>query len=229
MLSRNSLLTKYGIKHPPRTIKLKARVFEDTLRPNHMGNVFDVITRGLLRELNKDVIIKRRELYQKHYGHKIEYPIVKEEYTIDFIEKIIRAYFHMRLSYTQAQIYNASFDLMNVIQIIPIKRFIAKIQCGVAIMYSKLGSHKAKDDGEIDLLIDDTIIDVKLYNDLRFSETELIQLLRYYSFLTHKGFNINRIGIYYARHGYFWVIRTDQINYFEQLHSIAVVKNKAGY
>jgi hypothetical protein len=70
---------------------------------------------------------------------------------------------------------------------------------------------------DADLIIDDTLIDIKVIKDAKLDREHLNQILRYYILSLYdrvsnssSTFQIEKLGIYFARHGELWTIPTSQ-------------------
>lgn len=60
--------------------------------------------------------------------------------------------------------------------------------------------------GDVDLIIDDLLIDVKTTKDVKFDDKMWHQLVLYYFMLKFYGLEINKVGIYYSRFNYLFEI-----------------------
>ncbi len=95
-------------------------------------------------------------------------------------------------------------DLENLIRIVNPKDFIARKVCLLNPIFGK--ASELVEGADADLLIDNTLIDIKTTKYLRFDRAMLNQLLGYYALYKIGGIGdadheINRLGIYYSRHG----------------------------
>lgn len=97
-------------------------------------------------------------------------------------------------------------DLENLISLIKPEKFTAKNICLLNPTFGHASNLVGGADA--DLLIDDTLIDIKTTKYLKFDQPMLHQLAGYY--LLHKiggigdvlgNYEINKLGIYYSRHG----------------------------
>ena len=95
-------------------------------------------------------------------------------------------------------------DLENLIKIVNSNDFTARNICLLNPTFGK--ASELVGGADADLLIDDTLIDIKTTKYLRFDRAMLNQLLGYYVLYKIGGIGstdhkINRLGIYYSRHG----------------------------
>jgi len=70
---------------------------------------------------------------------------------------------------------------------------------------------------DADLIVDDTLIDIKVTKELKLTRPHLNQILGYYLLYLiggvdrHKDIVIKNIGIYFARHNVLWKVKTDEL------------------
>ena len=70
---------------------------------------------------------------------------------------------------------------------------------------------------DADLIIDDTLIDIKVTKELKLTRPHFNQILGYYLLYLiggvdrHKDIEIKNIGIYFARHNVLWKVKTDEL------------------
>ncbi|MBY0485615.1 MAG: hypothetical protein K2P85_00245 [Flavobacteriaceae bacterium] len=103
-------------------------------------------------------------------------------------------------------------DLKNLISIIEVEKFIVKRSLYINPSF---GNGSALVGGaDADLIIDDTLIDIKVTKELKLERKHLNQIIGYYSLSLIGGINtnpnlkmINSIGIYFARHGELWTFQ----------------------
>jgi hypothetical protein len=102
-------------------------------------------------------------------------------------------------------------DLTALISLVDKQKFIAKEKCYFNPTFGK-GS-KLVGGADADLIIDNTLIDIKATQHLKLDRPHLNQVLGYYILSLIGGVNnkpnerpIENIGIYFARHGELWTI-----------------------
>ena len=105
-------------------------------------------------------------------------------------------------------------DLRNLAQLVDAKLFKAKTTCLLNPTFGK----DSLLDADADLVIDDMIIDVKVTKKLSLERSYMDQLLGYYVLHQLHGIGglearppINRLAIYFARHGYLYVFNPLQL------------------
>lgn len=70
---------------------------------------------------------------------------------------------------------------------------------------------------DADIIIDDTLIEIKVTKELRLTRPHFNQLIGYYLLYLisgvkgHKDIKINNLGIYFARHNVLWTIKIDEL------------------
>lgn len=70
---------------------------------------------------------------------------------------------------------------------------------------------------DADIIIDDTLIDIKVTKKLKLTRLNYNQLIGYYLLYLiggvseHKGIKIKKLGIYFARHNVLWTVEVDKI------------------
>jgi len=104
-------------------------------------------------------------------------------------------------------------DLMNLINIIDYKLFLAKEQC---ILNPTFGQSSLDLGGaDADFIIDGTLIDIKTTKYLKFTRDHFRQLIGYY-LLNKRENNINgdikELGIYFSRFGIFYTFPIPEMN-----------------
>src|SRR3989338_6727179 len=200
------------------------------LTSNYMliGTAFDYLLRFYLKKLNPNAITNTwvAELaVEQIYGktHKKALAIVQKakqlyndylrngEITKDIMESALllaqldRACREGRLGANFGIINKQDVaDLENLIKIVNPKDFIAHKTCLLNPTFGK--ASELVGGADADLLIDNTLIDIKTTKYLRFDRAMLNQLLGYYVLYTIGGIGstdhkINRLGIYYSRRG----------------------------
>jgi hypothetical protein len=98
-------------------------------------------------------------------------------------------------------------DLKNLITIIPKNLFRAKKLC---VLNPSFKEAELVHGADCDLILDDTIIEIKTIKKLEFRSESFYQLLGYYILNEIGGITIlgkieiNKLGIYYSRFGYFF-------------------------
>lgn len=106
-------------------------------------------------------------------------------------------------------------DLTQLIQICDFKKFTPKrkiiLNPGFGIASSLVGGADA------DVLVDDTLIEIKVTKELKVTRSFYNQLIGYYllhllgGVTKHKEIKIRKLGIYFARHGFLWTCNVDEV------------------
>jgi len=107
-------------------------------------------------------------------------------------------------------------DLRDLISIVDTKNFKAKNVC---ILNPTFGEGSGLVDGaDADLIIDDILIDIKTTKKLELTQYHINQLMGYYILYKIGGIDglspkhkIKKLGIYFSRHGYLYVIDIQKI------------------
>ncbi len=107
-------------------------------------------------------------------------------------------------------------DLRNLYDAINLNDFIANEKC---FLNPHFGDGSALVSGaDADIILDDTLIDVKVTKNLKIEREYLNQIIGYYIFsligkinFEHSGKIIKNIGIYFARHGLLWKISIESL------------------
>ncbi|MBA3829533.1 MAG: hypothetical protein H0X33_11400 [Taibaiella sp.] len=102
-------------------------------------------------------------------------------------------------------------DLKKLISHVPKKIFTAK---KIAYLNPTFGKASNMVGGaDADIIIDRTLIDIKVTKNLKLTREYYNQLLGYYilSIINGNQHKVNHIAIYFARHGYFWKIPISQV------------------
>jgi hypothetical protein len=87
---------------------------------------------------------------------------------------------------------------------------------------------------DADLIIDDTLIDIKVTKDLNLTRPNYNQLIGYYLLFLiggvddHKDIIIKNLGLYFARHQVLWTIKVDEIADKEQFDKAKDYLKRAG-
>jgi len=113
-------------------------------------------------------------------------------------------------------------DLKNLISIVDNSLFESKFFCSLNPIFGN--ASVLVDGADADLIIDDTLIDIKTTKNLKFEREYYNQLIGYYilSKIGHiDGLNnkIKKVGIYFSRHGIFHSIPVSQIEENPQFNS----------
>ncbi|SKA02067.1 hypothetical protein [Selenihalanaerobacter shriftii] len=86
---------------------------------------------------------------------------------------------------------------------------------------------------DADIIIDDILIDVKTTKNLNFTARHWRQLVGYLTLIDFQNkFTINKTGIYFSRHGYFYTFSADKIynaDKYEQFKKWFVEKAKSSF
>lgn len=128
-------------------------------------------------------------------------------------------------------------DIKSLISLVDNKKFQAKDKCYLNPTFGRGSSLVGGADA--DLIIDNTLIDIKVTKNLRLDRKHINQVLGYYLLSLIGGVNSNpndrpieNIGIYFARHGELWTIPVVQFgdrqkfeNFQEWLISYVYSKN----
>lgn len=102
-------------------------------------------------------------------------------------------------------------DLQSLISSVDFDRFIAKDNCYLNPTFG--AASKLVGDADADIIIDNTLIEIKVVRELKLKREYLNQLLGYYILSLISGINenpevkpIENIGVYFARFGVLWTI-----------------------
>lgn len=115
-------------------------------------------------------------------------------------------------------------DLKNLYSIINISDFTVNDKCFLNPTFGK-GSLLVGG-ADADIILDDTLIDIKVTKFLKLEREFLNQLLGYYILSLiggvnnkHDGKQIKKIGVYFARHGILWTVPLFEIGTIEKFDS----------
>ncbi len=123
------------------------------------------------------------------------------------------------------EVYNPIdiYDLMKMLSIMDTSKFQIRKQCWlnpIFIAPTIIGGA----DG--DIIIDDTLIDIKTTKNLKLERSYLNQLICYYVLSLMKGINgkkscqpIKKLGIYFARFGELWTVPVYELGNSDQYHA----------
>jgi len=71
---------------------------------------------------------------------------------------------------------------------------------------------------DADIILDDTLIEIKVTKELKLERDYLNQLIGYYVLALiggingiHQGTTIKKVGVYFARHGFLWTVPLDEL------------------
>lgn len=97
-------------------------------------------------------------------------------------------------------------ELKQLLNIVPWNKFITNEICLLNPTFGK-GSMLVGG-ADADLILDNALIDIKTSRNLKILRNDLNQIIAYYllSIIGETNLNIQNIGIYFARFGYFWQI-----------------------
>lgn len=86
---------------------------------------------------------------------------------------------------------------------------------------------------DADIIVDDTLIDIKVTKDLKLTRPYFNQLIGYYLLYLlggideHKDVEIRNLGIYFARHNYLWTVAVEEIGTDEAFNSaVNILKSR---
>lgn len=117
-------------------------------------------------------------------------------------------------------------DLKNLISLVTPSMFKVEKFCVLNPVFPRAFYELNHLSSDADLIIDNTIIDFKVTQYLQFTYDFFLQLIGYYALtlinskIIHGYYNpnlINKLGIYYARHGYLYVFRIFDIIEIEKV------------
>lgn len=104
-------------------------------------------------------------------------------------------------------------DLRKLLSLVDNENFIAREKCYLNPTFGK-GSYLV-DGADADIVIDNTLIEIKVTKNLKLERKHFDQIIGYYILSLIGGLNgnqtdkpIENIGIYFARHGHLWTIPT---------------------
>lgn len=107
-------------------------------------------------------------------------------------------------------------DVRRIFSLVRSNKFAAKEHCILNPHFNK-GSLLVGG-ADADLIMDDTLIDIKVIKDLKVTRSQYNQLIGYYILSLIGGINqhpnlrpINAIGIYFARHGVLWKVSVAEL------------------
>ena len=102
-------------------------------------------------------------------------------------------------------------DLKKLLAAINISDFLFRKKCFLNPTFGKGSAMVGGADA--DMILDDTLIEIKVTKHLKLEREHLNQLIGYYILAlvgginkVHQGSSIKRVGIYFARHGLLWTI-----------------------
>jgi len=121
-------------------------------------------------------------------------------------------------------------DLKNLASIIPIEKFRTEKICFLNPTFGNASLMVGG--GDADLIIGESLIDIKTTKDLKFTKDYFLQLVSYYLLNEIGGISgykdkieINKLGIYFSRHGYLFefdvkdiIISKEQLQKFINLY-----------
>ena len=107
-------------------------------------------------------------------------------------------------------------DMKNLIELVQSKCFLSKKNCLLNPTFGKASNLVGGAD--MDILLDDTLIDIKTTKFLKFKRDYFNQLVGYYTLFLIGGIDgapknttVGFIGIYYSRHGILYKIAIDEV------------------
>jgi hypothetical protein len=218
------------ILHVIKSLKLPAPIYEyqrplnldhnisNSLTKRQIGQVFDDVFRNYLvyinTKANKKVI--SNNIYR---GRNIERFYPSRENIMDLIIRKFRSNKHSMESETQT--------IYDIIHSLDSKKFIAKDTILIDSYLGFVGSILVDNYGfryptaflKPDIIINETIIDVKFIDKINFTWEYFCQLLLYYiwvEFLKRNGndyrdIKITKLGIYYAKFDFLWEFPIDEV------------------
>jgi hypothetical protein len=203
----------------------------------------------ILTGFNRDKVIKTKDFLsslneqyeqsKKNYFEFIESGIIKDELIANTIF-LAKLDVYVRAGIIDKNITEHNLedikDLKNLILLVDEKKFTATNSCYFNPTFGK-GS-KLVGGADADLIIDNTLIDIKVTKHLKLDREHLNQVLGYYILSLIGGVNgnltnkpIENIGIYYARHGELWIIpliKLGSIQKFEDFKDYFISYNNKG-
>jgi hypothetical protein len=118
-------------------------------------------------------------------------------------------------------------DLKNLYATINIPDFLFKEKCFLNPIFGK-GSLMVGG-ADADIILDDTLIDIKVTKHLKLEREYLNQLIGYYILALvgginnkHDGTLIKKIGVYFARHGLLWTVPLSDFGTPEKIKSFKI-------
>jgi hypothetical protein len=191
----------------------------------------------IIAGFHRDMVYDARDLTNSLDSQYAKAKSNYEKYVSDGIltdELISSTIFLAKLdNYFRSSVIDSSFylhaqedidDLKAMVALIDKSKFEAKHHCFLNPTFGKGSTLVGGADA--DLIIDDTLIDVKVTRNLKLEREYLNQILGYYVLSLIGGVNNNpavkpveRVGIYFARHGELWTIPVDELGDRNQFES----------
>jgi len=107
-------------------------------------------------------------------------------------------------------------DLKNLVSIIPVKKFQTERICFLNPTFGNASLMIGG--GDADLIIGESLIDIKTTKDLKFTKDYFIQLVSYYLLNEIGGISgykdkieLNKLGIYFSRHSYLFEFDVEEV------------------
>jgi hypothetical protein len=208
-------LTRFQLRYVNRDIAVQ--------RGNWVADhAFSLLSARWVSEGAIDVLEMVTEQYNRTKSNYADY-IQNGNLTDELIENAI---FLAKLdNYFRAKVIEQSFDAHNpedikdlkaLVSLLDLDKFVAKEKCYFNPTFGAGSSLVGGADA--DLIIDNTLIDIKTTKHLKLEREHLNQVIGYYILSLIGGVNnnpdeqpIENIGIYFARHGELWTIPIRQL------------------
>jgi hypothetical protein len=185
---------------------------------NEEQKTFELILKNFIEKFGKEkineltnILAETKKLYKNYLiSGKMDEKLIENSLILAQLDTIFRAGTSVLLSKNFIENFGKVnskdvADLKNLISIIPKNLFRAKKLC---ILNPSFKEAELVHGADCDLIIDDTIIEIKTIKKLEFRSESFYQLLGYYILNEIGGITIlgkieiNKLGIYYSRFGY---------------------------
>lgn len=214
-------------------------------RPAHVGTAFDYLLRFLLRRLNPDTIRDRRwvaeaavqllpeddqDTAQEIIKHAksaretfVESGTLRRE-TLDAVLRLAHMDVVVRTRSNESDGLPSSDpvsevdleDLRQLYEVVPRDQFRAERFCFLNPTFGRASSLVGGAD--VDLVLDETLVDVKTVQEASFTRDAFNQLLGYYTLHVIAGVGgldpkpeINRVGVYFSRHAHLYTVDLERV------------------
>ena len=112
-------------------------------------------------------------------------------------------------------------DLKNLYSSFENNEILKNIEYSKEVILNPYFSNSKKLNGaDCDLIVDQTMIDIKTIQSCNLTEDMLSQLIGYYILAINDGVKLNKIAIYFSRYDYLYLINIDDIMTFENINNI---------
>jgi hypothetical protein len=204
------------------------------LSNRYVGTLYDEIFKNKVESINYDTHYKM--VFNSIYKPKRNIPYPFFDISYDNIRRIVNRKYNenrYRLKVDESLILNTSKYLTKLFQLVDFDHYKAsEIVLTQASLSFPITNRNHVIGGIIehsvnpDIIIDDTIIELKTYDDIKFSHSDFVQLFNYFTCFNYllpptndyiktnprvekyiDRITTKRLGIYYAKHAYYWTFQ----------------------